>query len=91
MTKLAENNPQGTANIADDRVLAPVFSPMLIKSIIELIKNIPEYRRKFGTYQSTETLQAEIVKLCLIDIMKRKEKPYLDGELYFMLQEFLVQ
>jgi hypothetical protein len=24
MTKLAENNPQGTANIADDRVLAPV-------------------------------------------------------------------
>jgi hypothetical protein len=26
MTKLAENNPQGTANIADDRVLAPVFS-----------------------------------------------------------------
>ena len=25
MTKLAENNPQGTANIADDRVLATVF------------------------------------------------------------------
>lgn len=25
MTKLAENNPQGTANIADDRVLAVVF------------------------------------------------------------------
>lgn len=24
MTKLVENNPQGTANIADDRVLAPV-------------------------------------------------------------------
>jgi hypothetical protein len=24
MTKLAENNPQGTANIADDRVLAVV-------------------------------------------------------------------
>lgn len=24
MTKLAENNPQGTANIADDRVLATV-------------------------------------------------------------------
>lgn len=23
MTKLAENNPQGTANIANDRVLAP--------------------------------------------------------------------
>lgn len=27
MTKLAENNPQGTANIADDRVLAPVLIP----------------------------------------------------------------
>lgn len=26
MTKLAENNPQGTANIADDRVLAKQFS-----------------------------------------------------------------
>lgn len=26
MTKLAENNLQGTANIADDRVLAPVFN-----------------------------------------------------------------
>ncbi len=26
MTKQAENNPQGTANIADDRVLAPVLS-----------------------------------------------------------------
>jgi len=25
MTKLAENNPQGTANIADDRVLSVVF------------------------------------------------------------------
>ena len=25
MTKLAENNPQGTANIADDRVLATVL------------------------------------------------------------------
>jgi len=25
MTKQAENNPQGTANIADDRVLAPVI------------------------------------------------------------------
>jgi hypothetical protein len=25
MTKLAENNPQGTANIADDRVLAVVI------------------------------------------------------------------
>lgn len=25
MTKLSENNPQGTANIADDRVLATVF------------------------------------------------------------------
>ena len=25
MTKLSENYPQGTANIADDRVLAPVF------------------------------------------------------------------
>jgi hypothetical protein len=24
MTKLEENNPQGTANIADDRVLCPV-------------------------------------------------------------------
>lgn len=30
MTKLAENNPQGTANIADDRVLATV----LIRSVI---------------------------------------------------------
>ena len=25
MTKLAENNPQGTANIADDRVLVAAF------------------------------------------------------------------
>lgn len=25
MTKLSENNPQGTANIVDDRVLATVF------------------------------------------------------------------
>ena len=28
MTKLAENNPQGTANIADDRVLATVIGFM---------------------------------------------------------------
>ena len=27
MTKLAENKPQGTVNIADDRVLAPVLIP----------------------------------------------------------------
>ena len=27
MTKLAENNPQGTANIADDRVLGTVICP----------------------------------------------------------------
>ena len=31
MTKQAENNPQGTANIADDRVLATVMADRFIK------------------------------------------------------------
>jgi len=31
MTKLAENNPQGTANIADDRVLYAAFNDVLFK------------------------------------------------------------
>jgi hypothetical protein len=31
MTKLAENNPQGTANIADDRVLAVGYTSTLEK------------------------------------------------------------
>ena len=31
MTKLAENNPQGTANIADDRVLYAAFNDLLSK------------------------------------------------------------
>jgi hypothetical protein len=31
MTKLVENNPQGTANIADDRVLAPVLIPSFLE------------------------------------------------------------
>jgi len=31
MTKLAENNPQGTANIADDRVLYAAFNDILYK------------------------------------------------------------
>ena len=31
MTKLAENNPQGTANIADDRVLATVMAERFIE------------------------------------------------------------
>ena len=34
MTKLAENNPQGTANIADDRVLAPVFDWKAFKEYV---------------------------------------------------------
>ena len=30
MTKLAENHPQGTANIADDRVLATVLNMNIV-------------------------------------------------------------
>lgn len=41
MTKLAENNPQGTANIADDRVLANVIYPQLedIRIACQMIAN----------------------------------------------------
>lgn len=42
MTKLVENNPQGTANIADDRVLATV---LYYVSIFRLFNNI---RKKIG-------------------------------------------
>ena len=38
MTKLAENNPQGTANIADDRVLPTVFDyPFMANRFIQSI------------------------------------------------------
>lgn len=41
MTKLAENNPKGTANIADDRVLAPVvLNPEIKRELIELKNKI---------------------------------------------------
>ncbi|MFW6248212.1 MAG: hypothetical protein ACOC4J_00410 [Bacteroidota bacterium] len=33
-TELAENNPQGTANIADDRVLPPVFDWKAFKKYV---------------------------------------------------------
>jgi predicted nuclease with TOPRIM domain len=39
MTKLAENYPQGTANIADDRVLAPVVLGVDIKKELSELKN----------------------------------------------------
>ncbi len=38
MTKLVENNPQGTANIADDRVLATVLRPQMANEALELIE-----------------------------------------------------
>ena len=37
MTKLAENNPQGTANIADDRVLCTVESFLNWKSNLKTV------------------------------------------------------
>jgi len=46
MTKLAENNPQGTANIADDRVLCGVFTSMptwkLVKYQLEISRIIAD-------------------------------------------------
>jgi hypothetical protein len=38
MTKLVENNPRGTANIADDRVLATVLRPQMADEALELIE-----------------------------------------------------
>ena len=45
MTKLAENNPQGTANIADDRVLATVIIKLIAdyNNEIEMLKPVRKY------------------------------------------------
>lgn len=53
MTKLAENNPQGTANIADDRVLGTVLTKSItfnieIRSIdkpvpVDEVENLKEW------------------------------------------------
>jgi len=40
MTKLSKNNPQGTANIADDRMLATVVRPQMANEANVLSINI---------------------------------------------------
>jgi ribosomal protein S14 len=48
MTKLAENNPQGPANIADDRVLAPVYRYDIRCDKCGRFINSKEFKKKGG-------------------------------------------
>lgn len=81
MTKQTENIPQGTANIADDRMLAPVFIPSFseyqeAKKIVIAYENeqqrlenirLEEFRTELSIYFKTND------KLIINDFELRKE------------------
>ena len=59
MTKLAENNPQGTANIDDDRVLA---------TVLDVIKEIPQQGQvQYDLQRQLRELRIAANKLGLYD------------------------
>lgn len=59
MTKLAENNQQGTANIADDRVLA---------TVLDVIKEIPQQGQvQYDLQRQLRELRIAANKLGLYD------------------------
>lgn len=59
MTKLAENNPQGTANIADDRVSA---------TVLDVIKEIPQQGQvQYDLQRQLRELRIAANKLGLYD------------------------
>jgi hypothetical protein len=64
MTKLAENNPQGTANIADDRVLAPVL--FSITDRVQIKEGITKWMKEHNYWledmgQSIDNMFGQIV------------------------------
>jgi hypothetical protein len=89
MTKLSENNPQGTANIADDRVLGNVLYLTLKKKWFDMIasgekreeyREIKEYwLKRLFRHNDYAILDQQMLDEVIYEI---NNKPYTTNELY---------